>query len=185
MTNIPKKLDINEVLKYERAGETSVFVSRINQIIDYLQAKEEASNYKVVSFDPVGETIPEASNGECRHTDTSIEQCDECGKKRNPPEHEESWEKEIRDENWDTPQGIMTKQTILRRGERIGNSTTMLKVEMIVDYIRDNFVSKDKVKQEINHLWFSGACFMQTDPGGRKIFSEQIDKSKKSLGLGD
>lgn len=37
---------------------------KIDEILTYLQAKEEASNYKIVSFDPVGETVPEASKGE-------------------------------------------------------------------------------------------------------------------------
>ena len=117
---------------------------------------------------------------ECKHSwDTSTGECQLCRKpdptqqisesKANPPEHEEELVK-------------LEKDYIDSFGDLFH---TWSSYGWWIKYIRDNFVAKEKIKREIEHLYFSGICFMQTNPSGREIFSEQVDKSKKSLGLGD
>lgn len=76
--NIPKKL---EVRRFDSSKEViKKLWEKSEEIIDYLHAKEEASNYKIVSFSPTGETIPaktpkyrEASKESDNPLDTLVE----------------------------------------------------------------------------------------------------------------
>lgn len=186
-------------LSYEVPPTNKELMEKINEYHDYLQAKEEASKgececCKSVVFEKTtplekcvdcghlcsNHSLPETKGecmraGWCDSCDTIHKSPFEDGRYKNPPEHEESWEKEIRDENWDTENGIMTKQAYLRHGRKIGTATTPLKVEMIIDYIKANFVSKEKIKRAIEQ---AADCA----PGTR---GRTLDAISKSLGLGD
>ena len=181
--NIPKKLEDTRWQSTHFAIED--LENKINELIDYLQAnkpvgcccikkhstgevskKDKYLCYTCNQWGIVGEHECEASKGECDHDKDLL--CERCFHP-NPPEHEESWEKEIRDENWDTEAGIMTKQVYLRHGRKIGTATTPLKVEMIIDYIKANFVSKEKIKRELTSKLSYAWC--------KELFN--------SLGLGD
>ena len=111
--------------------------------------------------------------------------CGYCGKsgenrkfmenhKCNPPEHEESWEKKF-DE--DFPNETYD-------GEQDGYVYTRTSFK---DYIRDNFVSKEKIKREIDSLIKTE--FNSTDEVSANAMSSgyrfALSDLKRSLGLGD
>lgn len=79
MTNLPKNLPIDGIDKNEKivCNTKDDLVCKINEIIDYLQAKEEASK---------GECM---RAGWCDSCDTVHKSPFEDGRYKNPPEHEE------------------------------------------------------------------------------------------------
>lgn len=212
---IPKKLGNNDGVKLSSTlgGQRELIRqhrNKINEIIDYLSKTPTRKNHSRGVDEDI---ISEASKGECTeipctHCTYGNPTCKICH--TNPPEHEikspefdmdkfkhsaeeakktfeheESWEREIRDENWDTEAGIMTKQVYLRHGRKIGTATTPLKVEMIIDYIKANFVSKEKIKRE-GKLTISE---MQNTKGWQTAYKvgymDAIKDLLNSLGLGD
>lgn len=114
-------------------------ISKADLILDAIEESLK-SNLKTIEY----LREPEQSRGECDHKNKYMIsgndwRCDDCGNPQ-PKQPVEEWEKQIRDENWDTEQGIMTKQEYLRHGKKIGTGTTQLKVEMIINYIKENFI---------------------------------------------
>lgn len=227
--NIPKKLPTNSQ-NYGSEIKLELVRIKVDEIISYLQAKEEASKKQYIYtcscsavYDPELKNCPacgektidngkylcytcnqwvvignhkcEASKGgcacksyetveigcevchpelkldlperkgECMHegdrSNFHPQYCTKCGKEfmyDNPPEHEESLDE----------QPFMSVLSNWRR-------------KQIKDYIRDNFVSKTKIKREANLVWWP-TCECGKSAG---ITERAIRQLLKSLGLGD
>lgn len=167
----------------DMANKVDELVKEHNNVLDLLQAKEEASNYKIVSFDPVGETVPEASKGECK--EYRLSDCIACGKqylvpknvmagafcdecrKNNPPEHEETIGEWVADfeKNF---------------GALFENNEVYANVK-VKDYIHNNFISKEKIK---NHCKSTLKNYeIRSNFSDGVIYA--INNLISSLGLGD
>lgn len=111
------------IKKLERTmkSATSELGDKINEIIDYLQAKEEPSK---------GECKRWCKHNQSLAGDEGYFKCNSC----NPPEHEEEWERDFRDKVDD--------------GEIYGRDTGEIDFQLR-DYIRDNFVSKSKLAKYV------------------------------------
>lgn len=193
--NIPNKLPTNSQ-NYGSEVKLELVRIKVDEIISYLQAKEEASKEQYIYtcscsavYDPelkncpacgektidngrylcytcnqwgiVGEHECEASKGERE----SIECLKEKVKKNiidhshaiyeelYPPEHEEEWEKRL-------------GEYLYYKGDK----------PVLNDYIRDNFVSKEKIKIRYNR---------QRCAECKHVECKELDKFMKSLGLGE
>lgn len=179
MTNIPKKLDgvegiyainlrnkINELIDVVKQHRIDFLVYsgfERDELNELLGAKEKAKHKSCNGWgcDKCNQTgySEEASKGECEHGDTNIDRCDDCEKKRNPPEHEEEWVYGFED------------GTII--------DLNKIKGKELADLLNTRFVSKEKIEKEIDkeleELRGTTAC----------TFYDFADDLKESLGLGD
>lgn len=177
---IPKKLD--------KLASTEELIVWLNELRDFLQAKEEASkphkkNCKfMASAGYEACDCKEASNGECPHCDEkhmdgyahNPKTCFMC--RDNPPEHEDEWEKEFDNkfpamEWFDIPNDLSPQEASLE----------------VKAHIRDNFVSKEKIKNLATQMGMrSSAKIVQLKTLNRLQIEDIIyDKILESLGLGD
>lgn len=132
--------------RYETTTEGAI-KQKANEIIDYLEAKE-------------------ASKGECKLEHPECATCkyfgDNCGNHTNPPEHEEEWS-DLGDLLGNYRVAPQTDQSLVKKTH-----------QDILDYIKDNFVSKEKIKREAENA----TNYLDKD----SILKHEF---LKSLGLGD
>jgi hypothetical protein len=131
-----------------------VFVDKINEIIDVLNQQGEASKYKVVSFEPIGETVPDQQgegpeyktvgylkynpSGEVKRKRVSIQEIA-------PPEQEEIPKDEGGD-TWSIWEGFDDRAgTLTRNFGKVGRPAN-------IQDLQEVFISKEKIKREAQRI---------------------------------
>lgn len=137
-SKIPKKLEFRPHLTtgvIARDRDMEMLVLWLNELRDYLQAKEEASKREFnrgfdegEKFGRISERMYPESKGGCKQCMSQCRECVECRKNPNPPEHEEDFDR--------LAQGL--------RNHVIDDVRFSGLFEYVKDYIRDNFEPKRK-----------------------------------------
>lgn len=164
----------NTLYRLTQANFTRL-ADKVDEIIDHLEASKENKYlcYTCNQWGTVGEHKCEASKGECKkwckHNqslagDEGYFRCNLC----NPPEHED-WEEAIH-------------EGTIRDIQRL---TKELRVEQTLDYIKANFVSKEKIKREGKLTISEMQKTIGWQPSYKAGYMDAIKDLLNSLGLGD
>lgn len=182
-SKIPKKLEFRPHLTtgvIARDRDMEMLVLWLNELRDYLQAKEEASKREFnrgfdegEKFGRISERMYPESKGGCKQCMSQCRECVECRKNPNPPEHEERLEESNRLNDL----AHKFNNTI---GIKSGRDQKIVKFYELE--IKSGYVSKEKIKREIKNLPTIGIS-----PAPNNMAFDWVKRTDliKSLGLGD